>query len=242
MIQSTQENWQWSVYEYHRTWEGANTPEGFLVNQLAFNGLYAIAAAARYFQLRDTLPFHPIAMHRIAEIALICDEPVSIEDRLNTINELADNAAEIAEEYGAQHQRPVSAMSKFLMLRFPVDSFVIDGNAKRVLARGILPPANQVPLGRLNDLNIFINRWEAYAHPMIGCLAGIAGGICEGNPAGAARIVDKFLWLKGSDRPNRTIPQDAPEIDCQRAIDAGTQIWEQLCGQELTAPPEDAQR
>ena len=60
------------------------------------------------------------------------------------------------------------------------------------------------------------------------------------DPAGAARIVDKFLWLKGSREPNRLIPQDAPENDHQQAMAAGTAIWDQLCENGLAEPPKDA--
>ncbi len=231
MIPSTPYDWQWSVYEYHRTWIGENSPEGFLVNQLAAdNGHYALCSAARYFSVDKSLPKGPLAMHEIAEMALGYDEPNCIENRRNAISTMADSAVEIAANYGENIGRPVSAMSKFLMLLFPNNSFVYDKNARATLAA-----LYNRKEGWLRELGAFFWLWEIHAHPMI---EHLRNNNFEHNPAyqdaaGAARIVDKFLWLAARNRPDQAAQGPDGELpEC--SITQGTAVWNALGQQGLT--------
>lgn len=231
MIPSTPLDWQRSFYLYHKTWIAEHAPERLLAKQLADNTPNALCAAAHYFGVGGTLPGHPVAMDKISAIVRKRAQPDDICARRNAINELAYQAANIADAYGDKYQQPVSAMSKFLMLRFPEDSFVYDGNARKVLAalQNKQPPW-------LRKLDKFFQHWKNHAHPIIECLAT---GVCQGNPAGAARVVDKFLWSRGQknlDKPIRGVPDNLPEC----AIAQGTAAWNALHRQGLTEPPQHA--
>ena len=119
------------------------------------------------------------------------------------------------------------------MLRFPEHSFVYDNNAKITLAH-----AWGLGTGAFGDFGLFYDAWKRCPLLMINSIAG--AGIAGFDNAGAARIVDKFLWLRGDDNPDPALPAEVPEDHRQWVKKTGCDIYKLLHEKGLTAPPEDA--
>lgn len=238
MIPSTKKDWQWSVYEYHRTWIGENAPERAFANGIAnaiANGRnhidrhQALTQAAKSFSVLRNIPSHEKTRAAIFELVLGANEPNSHGDHFMTICRLVNDATDVMIQNERRNVRLISAMSKFLMLRFPEHSFVYDKNAKIALAH-----ARGLGDGALNDFGLFYDAWKRCPLLMINSIAG--AGIDGIDPAGAARIVDKFLWLRGRKNPDDPIP-DVPDNLLGCAIAQGTAVWNALANAEppLTA-------
>ena len=91
MIPSTPEDWQWSVYEYNRTWVGEDAEELEFANGINHGDRHqALTNAAQYYSVLRNIPAHRQTRAAIFELVLGADEPINPDDRFMTICRLVN--------------------------------------------------------------------------------------------------------------------------------------------------------
>jgi flavin-dependent dehydrogenase len=172
----------------------------------------AIDTALGYFRVARTVRL--ASRHRLCA-AVSGDGMRSPALRWRAIRQLA-----LELRTGGEGAGPVSASSKLLMLAHPERSLVFDDHAERALW-ALAAEAGEfgAPMGA-DRHDRFFRRWKALALPL---LRALETGLDE--PVLAARAIDKWLWLRGSETPGlevaavvrRAVRQRSPAPELGRA-------------------------
>ncbi len=111
------------------------------------------------------------------------------------------------------------------MLQFPERGFVYDKNARCALW-ALNGAAEAINTGETNgkhtEFERFFIRWKRVAEPIIDMLREQGVNLCD---IGASRTVDKFLWLRGTADPARSIADAVAANVSQEQRELGEKIF-----------------
>lgn len=215
MICTNSQEWAAAIWLYRENWCRPPRLEGTFSDRIRAGSTKALWEAAARFNVAWNLRKDPRYRDCVAQRVLQEAMPETPDDYRAATIDLAEHAYREAEKNGIRPQWAFSAMSKFLMLRFPDRGVVFDANASSALLvlNGTIahnyPQIEDASKKRV-EFERFYCRWAAIAQPIITMLRDEIFG---DDPVAASRIVDKFLWLRGHEDSARWLREASIDGD-----------------------------
>ena len=231
MIATSVDEWAAAIWQYRRDWEFGHESE--LSRDVQNGCANALWTSARKFKVARNFSDDEEYRRSVARIVFDCPQPTTPDDFKKSVVCLAYNAHNTAKQINERRKEPhklklcypLSALSKFLMLRFPGCGVVFDSHADRALwALNCMAPLEQEESGdkKFEKFERFFCRWNHVALPILNILNQ---NVFNRNSIVASRTLDKFLWLRGHNDPARAIHKRLKEMSYKKSDSARDQVY-----------------